>query len=88
MACNGVKMGLCHLFVQPKRSRFTFGKTHFSAICNQIFVPKQPGTQDLHPDTHRGPGYNSQWPLRFTTYIRAPKQEKLEIRGRGHSKAP
>ena len=39
------------------------------------------GTQDLHPDTHRGAGYNSTWAPRFTAGIRAHKQEKPEIRG-------
>ena len=29
MACNGLKMGLFHLFVHPKWSRIIFGKTHF-----------------------------------------------------------
>ena len=37
------------------------------------------GTQDLHPDTHRGAEYNSTWALRFTAGIRAHKQEKPEM---------
>ena len=39
------------------------------------------GTQDLHPDTHRGAGYNSTSVLRFTAGVRAHKQKPSEIRG-------
>ena len=42
MAQNRLKMGSFHLFVHPKWSTITFGKTRFGPIFGPCLVLKQP----------------------------------------------
>ena len=71
--------------MQPEKQDVNIAKRHKGSQSNETGSHTKTsvvmGTQDLHRDTHRGPGYNSTWALRFTAIIRAHKQEKQEIRG-------
>ena len=66
--------------MQPQKQYVHKTKWHKGSQSNWTGSHTKPrvvvGTQDLHPDTHRGTGYNSTWALRFTAGIRAHKQEK------------